>query len=79
MSQDEPAGAQPRRDKPAEEVQPTYPRTSLAGWVSRRREKAVAEIERNRRGEYKVPTWVLVVALVAVVGAWLAVIIFAGR
>jgi hypothetical protein len=77
MSQDEPAGAPRRRDDRADQSPPTYPRTSIAGWASRRREKAVAEIERNRRGEYKVPTWVLVVALVAVVGAWVAVIIFA--
>ncbi|MGS2615712.1 hypothetical protein ACVCAH_14500 [Micromonospora sp. LZ34] len=43
-------------------------------WVERRREKIRAEIERNRRGEYTVPTWVLAVALVAIVGAWLALI-----
>ncbi|KXK60890.1 MULTISPECIES: hypothetical protein [Micromonospora] len=43
-------------------------------WVDRRREKIRAEIERNRRGEYTVPTWVLAVALAAMVGAWLALI-----
>jgi len=45
------------------------------GWIQRRREKVVAEIERNRRGEYKVPTWVLAVALAVVVLAWAAIII----
>jgi hypothetical protein len=46
-------------------------------WVERRREKIRAEIERNRRGEYTVPTWVLAVALVAMIGAWLALIFLA--
>jgi hypothetical protein len=46
-------------------------------WSERRRAKISAEIERNRRGEYRVPTWVLMVALVAIVGAWVALIIFA--
>ncbi|MEU9510021.1 hypothetical protein AB0D32_27495 [Micromonospora sp. NPDC048170] len=43
-------------------------------WAERRREKIRAEIERNRRGEYTVPTWVLAVALALIVGAWLALI-----
>jgi hypothetical protein len=43
-------------------------------WVERRRAKIRAEIERNRRGEYTVPTWVLALALVAMVGGWLALI-----
>ncbi|MEV4201869.1 hypothetical protein [Micromonospora globbae] len=43
-------------------------------WVERRREKIRAEIERNRRGEYTVPTWVLALALVLIVGGWLALI-----
>ena len=34
-----------------------------------RRERIRAEIEANRRGEYTVPTWVLALALVAMVGA----------
>ncbi|MEO3780274.1 hypothetical protein ABGB16_26340 [Micromonospora sp. B11E3] len=46
-------------------------------WVERRREKIRAEVERNRRGEYTVPTWVLAVALVLIVGAWLALIFLA--
>ncbi len=46
-------------------------------WLDRRRDKIIAEIEANRRGEYKVPTWVLVVALVAMIVAictWLILI-----
>ena len=44
------------------------------GFLHRRREKMVAEIQRNRRGEYKVPTWVMGLALVVVVAGWLALI-----
>ncbi|MEH0843560.1 hypothetical protein V6U81_14340 [Micromonospora sp. CPCC 205711] len=47
-------------------------------WVERRREKIREEIARNRRGEYTVPTWVLVVALVAIVGGWFALIFLVG-
>ncbi len=46
------------------------------GWMQRRREKMVAEIQRNRRGDYRVPTWMLVVILLVVVAAWAALIIF---
>ncbi|HEX6500514.1 MAG TPA: hypothetical protein VF054_15995 [Micromonosporaceae bacterium] len=45
------------------------------GWAQRRREKVVAEIQRNRRGEYRVPTWVLAVLLVLLVGGWLALVL----
>jgi hypothetical protein len=34
------------------------------------------EIERNRRGEYRVPTWVFVVALVVVVVGFVSLIVF---
>ncbi len=44
-------------------------------WAQRRRSKIRDEIERNRRGEYKVPTWVLAVILVAFVTAWVLVIV----
>jgi Rieske Fe-S protein len=46
-------------------------------WIERRREKIVAEIHANRRGEYTVPTWVLAVALVAMIAAictWMLVV-----
>ncbi len=46
------------------------------GWLQRRREKMVAEVQRNRRGDYTVPTWVLLVALFVIVAAWAALIIF---
>ena len=42
-----------------------------------RRERIIREILAYRRGEYRVPTWVLVVALVAMIAGILAVLIFA--
>ncbi len=45
-------------------------------YLQRRRNKIVEEIERNRRGEYKVPTWVLAVILVAIILAFAAMIYF---
>ncbi|MFI7250240.1 hypothetical protein [Micromonospora chalcea] len=47
-------------------------------WIDRRREKIRAEIERNRRGDYTVPTWVLAAALALIVGGWLALILLLG-
>lgn len=49
---------------------------ATGSWMNRRREKIIAEIERNRRGEYKVPTWVLALLLVAILAAWASLIIF---
>jgi hypothetical protein len=46
-------------------------------WLQRRRDKVVEEIERNRRGDHKVPTWVLTLILLAFVAAWAAVVILA--
>jgi hypothetical protein len=40
------------------------------GRLVRRRRKIIEEIERNRRGEYRVPTWLLVLILVVFVSAW---------
>jgi hypothetical protein len=45
------------------------------GWLQTRRDRVVAEIERNRRGDYKVPTWVLAMGIVAVLLIWAAIII----
>ncbi|HEY3009123.1 MAG TPA: hypothetical protein VGJ63_13815 [Micromonosporaceae bacterium] len=45
------------------------------GWVNKRRENVVAEIQRNRRGEYRVPTWVLALTLVLLVGGWTLLIV----
>ncbi|ROT29590.1 hypothetical protein [Micromonospora sp. HM5-17] len=42
--------------------------------LERRRARIREEIERNRRGEYRVPTWVLTAILVLLVAGWLALI-----
>ena len=39
-------------------------------------DRAWKVLERNRRGEYKVPTWVLALILVVFVVAWVSLIIF---
>lgn len=46
-------------------------------WLQRRRDKVVEEIERNRRGDFTVPTWVLTLILCGIVAAWAAVVILA--
>jgi hypothetical protein len=45
--------------------------------LDRRRERIAAEIQRNRRGEYVVPTWVLAAILLAAVAGIAALVIFA--
>jgi hypothetical protein len=45
-------------------------------YLQRRRNKIVEEIERNRRGEYTVPTWVLAAILVAIILAFATMIYF---
>jgi ferric-dicitrate binding protein FerR (iron transport regulator) len=40
----------------------------------RRTTRIREEIARNRRGEYTVPTWVLALALAAVIGLWALVL-----
>jgi hypothetical protein len=35
----------------------------------------VAEIERNRQGAHRIPTWMLVVALVGMIALWAALIL----
>jgi hypothetical protein len=64
-------------DQATEDRRREYPgRESRQGFLNRRRERIVAEIQRNRRGEYTVPTWVLVLLLLAIVAGWAALIIF---
>jgi len=50
-------------------------RPTLGERRRRRRARIRAEIERNRRGEATIPTWVLAVALVVILGGWLTVIL----
>jgi hypothetical protein len=48
------------------------------GFWQRRKAKAFAEIERNRAGGHRIPTWALVLALVVMLAAWAAVILLSG-
>ena len=41
----------------------------------RRRAKMAAEIRRNREGGHLVPTWVMAVALVVMIAAWVTLIV----
>jgi hypothetical protein len=43
------------------------PNKPRVGWLQKRQSKVAAEIERNRAGDYRVPTWVLTLILVAVI------------
>lgn len=48
------------------------------GWRGKsRREKIREEIEANRRGEYTVPTWVLALALLAMIAGLVALVLYA--
>jgi hypothetical protein len=52
-----------------------------AGWWrrywQRRLDRMRAELERNRRGDPAIPTWVLAVALVVIVGGIVTIVIIA--
>jgi hypothetical protein len=56
-------------------ITPEQARTSR---LLRRREKIVAEIQRNRRGDYIIPTWALTTLLAALVVGFATLIIFVG-
>jgi hypothetical protein len=47
-------------------------------WVQRRRRKIREEIERNRRGEAAIPTWVLAALLVVIVVGWVLFVVVLG-
>jgi hypothetical protein len=46
-------------------------------YLQRRRAKLAAEMERNRRGDHRVPTWVLVATLVVII-AGCAIVVLTG-
>ena len=52
------------------------PHEVQANFMQRRRDKIVAEIQANRRGEYTVPTWVLTAILVSIIVAFGALVYF---
>jgi hypothetical protein len=71
--------AEPMAAPAATAQAPDSSRPDMVGWARRRirarREKIAAEIERNRRGEAAIPTWVLVALLVVILGAWATLVV----
>jgi hypothetical protein len=47
----------------------------MTSWLDRRRERIVEEIQRNRRGDYRVPTWMLAALLAAIVTGWVTLVV----
>jgi hypothetical protein len=59
--------------------QPEHTAEDVAwGRVQRKQEKIRAEIERNRAGGHRVPTWALAALLGAVVLAWMLLVVTTG-
>ncbi|HEX2144651.1 MAG TPA: hypothetical protein VHG10_09105, partial [Glycomyces sp.] len=65
-------GAEPKRegDRRSGALRSLDPVAAYERRTTRIRE----EIARNRRGEYTVPTWVLAVALAAVIAVWILIL-----
>jgi hypothetical protein len=61
---------QPGQPKPERSVEDV-----LWGRVERKRERIRAEIQRNRQGGHKIPTWVLAAVLGLLLAGWLYLII----
>ncbi|HEY1485364.1 MAG TPA: hypothetical protein VGF84_04620 [Micromonosporaceae bacterium] len=61
----------PDRDGPRSDIN-----EARVNRVNRRRDRIVAEVQRNRRGENAIPTWVLAAVLVALVAGFIALVIF---
>jgi hypothetical protein len=69
----------PKALKAADAARPTYPgdgREKLNRW-QRRTARIRAEIERNQAGNPRIPTWVLVLVLIAIVAAFVLIVIYA--
>ncbi len=63
---------------PRQPSEPPRPeRRFFPAFVYDRRERIRAEIERNRRGEHVVPTWVLALILVLFVAGWVLLVALA--
>ena len=72
-----PSPDQPQPDRPQPD-QPPPERSAedvLWGRVRRRRDRIRAEIQRNREGGHRIPTWVLATILGLLVAGWLYLIV----
>lgn len=69
MSSDQPSSSPPpdKRERTIEDV--------MWARVARRRARIRAEIQRNRAGGHRVPTWVLAAVLGVILAGWLYLII----
>jgi hypothetical protein len=67
MDAREPDRPEERRERTVEDV--------LWGRVQRKRDRIRAEIQRNREGNHKIPTWVLAVVLGALLVGWVVLIV----
>jgi hypothetical protein len=47
----------------------------LRGRIDRRRERIRSQVQRNRQGNHKIPTWVLAVLLGLLLAGWLYLIV----
>ncbi|GAA0725709.1 hypothetical protein Drose_17445 [Dactylosporangium roseum] len=71
---DEPDQPDPRpRSFPKADFNPDRPKTTRQG---RRLQRIREEIERNRTEGPAIPTWVLALALVVIVGGFAAIVVF---
>jgi hypothetical protein len=55
----------------------SQPPRAWPAFVYRRLDRIRAQVERNRRGEYVVPTWVLALILVLFVTGWVLLVALA--
>jgi len=53
------------------------PNQHRASLVNRRRAKVLSEMDRNRRGNHRVPTWVLLAAVLLIIVGYVAIVLFA--
>lgn len=70
----QPSDEQPRATEPVQRDAP--PRRDVPlNRLGRRREKIIAEIERNRLGGHTVPTWVLALVLLLIIAGFAAIVV----
>ncbi|MFG3342006.1 hypothetical protein [Glycomyces sp. NPDC048151] len=64
----------PERERPGGRRSDPLSSLDPVAAYERRTSRIREEIARNRRGEYTVPTWVLALALAAVIAVWILVL-----
>jgi hypothetical protein len=69
-----PAGPAPAGPAPAEKRERTA-EDVMWGRVERKRDRIRAEIQRNRAGGHKIPTWALAAVLALFLAGWLYLIV----